>query len=136
MTIIVDSDGLIGSLNPSDVHYLMSQTILLKLSKKGARLIYPATVIPETVTFLQGKLNSSELANQVVRLVSDNELIIESIDSEILQKAGSLMDFKKSKHHTLFDTVVAAVAQKYKADAIFSFDKFYKSKGFKLATEL
>lgn len=136
MTIIVDSDGLIGSLNPSDIHYLISQTVLLKLNKRGARLIYPATVIPETVTFLQGRLNSPALANQVVQLVNDNQLIIESVGSEILQKAGSLIDFKKSKHNTLFDAVVAAIAERYKADAIFSFDKFYKTKGFKLASEL
>ena len=41
-----------------------------------------------------------------------------------------------SKKNTLFDCTVAAVAEEYKADAIFSFDKFYKSKGFKLASEL
>jgi len=46
------------------------------------------------------------------------------------------MNLKKGKHHTLFDAVVAAVADKYQADAIFSFDKFYKSKGFKLASDL
>ncbi len=46
------------------------------------------------------------------------------------------MDFKKSKHNTLFDAVVAATAKKYQADAIFSFDKFYKKQGFKLASEL
>ena len=46
------------------------------------------------------------------------------------------MDLKRSKHHTLFDAIVAAVAKKYYADAIFSFDKFYKSKGFKLVSEL
>lgn len=43
---------------------------------------------------------------------------------------------ERSKHATLFDGIVAAVAEKYQADAIFSFDKFYKRKGFKLASEL
>lgn len=136
MIIIVDSDGLISSLNPQDIHHKSTQETLLKLIKKNAKLIYPATTVVETVTFLQGRLNSPALANQVVRLVNDNKLIIESVDSEILQKAGPLMDFKKSKHNTLFDAVVVAIAQKYQADAIFSFDKFYKSKGFKLAIEL
>lgn len=101
MIVIVDSDGLIGSLNPQDVHYKRTQEILFKLFKMGAKFIYPATTIVETVTFLQGRLNSPELANQVVQLVSNDKLIIESVGSEILQKSSSLMDLKKSKHNTL-----------------------------------
>ncbi|MBI2596343.1 type II toxin-antitoxin system VapC family toxin [Candidatus Daviesbacteria bacterium] len=136
MIIIVDSDGFIGNLDPQDMHHSNTQKISTRLVKNGATLIYPATVIVETVTFLQGRLNSPELANQVIRLVNDGQLTIEPVDIEIIQKASLFMDFKKSKHNTLFDAVVAAIAQKYQADAIFSFDKFYKSKGFKLASEL
>lgn len=136
MTIIIDSDGFIGSLNSEDGHYLEAQQTLLKLLKKGAKLIYPATVIVETVTFLQGRFNSPDLAKQVAQLINDDQLTIEAVNNEILQKAISYMDFKKSKHNTLFDAVVATIAEEYKADAIFSFDKFYKSKGFKLASEL
>lgn len=136
MIVIVDSDGFIGNLIPQDQHYKISQQILSKLLKKGAKLIYPATVIAETTTFLQGRLNQPELAEQIIQHIIDNQLTIESIDSEIIQTASAFMDFKRSKHHTLFDAIVAAVAQKYHADAIFSFDHFYKSKGFKLASEL
>lgn len=136
MIIIVDSDAFIGNLNPQDQHYLTTQQILRKLIKKSAKLVYPATVIVETATFLQGRLNRPDLAEAVVRLIKNNRLDIEPVDEEVIQKASLLMDFKKSKHNTLFDAIVGAVAQKYKADAIFSFDKFYKSKGFKLASEL
>lgn len=136
MIVIVDSDGLIGSLNPQDLHHKRTQRILLELLKKNAKFIYPATTIVETVTFLQGRLNSPELANKVVQLVSNNKFIVESVDSEILQRASSLMDFKKSKHNTLFDAVIVTIAQKHQADGIFSFDKFYKKQGFKLASEL
>lgn len=136
MLIVVDSDGLISNLDPQDIHHKSTQEILSKLVEKEAKLIYPATTIAETVTFLQGRLNSPELANQVIQLINDGQLTIESVDSETLRQAGSLMDFRKSKHNTLFDAVVATIAKKYQADAIFSFDKFYKSKGFKLASEL
>lgn len=136
MTVIVDSDGLIGSLNSQDYHYLKANQILLRLAKNGAKLIYPATAIVETVTLLQGRLQLPKLASQVIQLIIENQIIIESVDSVILRKAGSFMDFNKSKHHTLFDATVAAVAEKYQADAIFSFDKFYKKCGFKLASEL
>lgn len=135
MTIIVDSDGLIGSLNPDDVHHVSSREILLQLGK-GVRVIYPATVIVESVTFLQGRLNKPELASKLIELINTNILDIEPIEVALLQQASLFMNFKASKHHTLFDAIVAAVAKKYKADAIFSFDKFYKSKGFKLASEL
>jgi predicted nucleic acid-binding protein len=134
--IIVDSDALIGSLYPQDQHYKNSLHTRLKLAKNNARLIYPATVIVETTTFLQGRLNKPDLAKQVIQFIRDINLVIEPVDKDLLQLASTFMDFKKSKHNTLFDAIVAAIAQKYKADAIFSFDKFYKSRGFKLASEL
>ena len=136
MTIIVDSDGLIGSLNPADSHFSLSQTILSKLAQKGAKLIYPVTVIAESVTFFQGRLNKPELANQIIQLIKENLLNIESVGVKTLQLASSYMDFKGSKHNTLFDCIVAAVAKEYKADAIFSFDGYYKKKGFKLVSQL
>ena len=136
MIIIVDGDGLIGSLNPTDSHHSLSQTILVKLSERGAKLIYPVTAIAESVTFFQGRLNKPELANQIIQLVKENLLNIESVGVKTLQNASSFFDFKGNKHNTLFDCIVAAIADEYKADAIFSFDGFYKKKGFKLAAEL
>lgn len=136
MIIVVDSDALVGSLYPQDQHFKTSQHIREKLAKINAELIYPATAIVETVTFLQGRLNQPELAEQVVQLVTSQDITIEAVDGEILQKASSFMDFSRSKHDTFFDAVVAAIAQKYQADAIFSFDKFYQKNGFKLASEL
>lgn len=136
MIIIVDSDGLIGSLHQEDAHHHSSHQILGKLVQIGAKLIFPATVIVESVTFLQGRLNKPELAGEIIDLVNKSQFEIEPVDSKLLQQACLLMNLNKGKHHTLFDAVVAAVAEKYQADAIFSFDKFYKSKGFKLASEL
>ncbi|MBI2616720.1 type II toxin-antitoxin system VapC family toxin [Candidatus Gottesmanbacteria bacterium] len=134
--IIVDSDGFIGSLNTHDFHHKICHTILLKFSEKKAQFIYPATVIIETVTLLQGRLNQPELADQVIQTVKANQIFIEPIDVEILQKASILIDLKRSKHNTLFDAVVASIAKKYDADAIFSFDRFYKRVGFKLAEDM
>lgn len=136
MIIIVDSDGLIGSLNPNDVHYPTLRNILTELVSKDVTFLYPTTVIVESVTFLQGRLNKPILANEVVQRVNQNQLNIEPVDAELLQKACLLMNLKGSKHNTLFDAIVVAIAQKYNADAIFSFDKFYKSKGLKLVSEL
>lgn len=136
MIVIVDSDGLIGSLNPEDKHYSTSIKILTKLAKENSKLIYPATTVVETVTFLQGRLNQPKLAEQFLKQVNKDQFIIEIIDDVILKKATAFMNLRASKHHTLFDAIVAAIAKKHKADAIFSFDHFYKTKGFKLAGEL
>lgn len=136
MIIIVDSDGLIGSLNPNDIHYSVSTKILLALVKKSAKLIYPATTIAESVTFLQGLLNKPELAKEIIDRIQTNQLQIEAVDQSVLQEAGLLMNLKRSKHNTLFDAIVATIAKKHNADAIFSFDKFYKTHGFLLASEL
>src|SRR3972149_528290 len=102
MIIIVDSDGLIGNLVPQDQHHKISQQISRKLAKKGAKLIYPATTIAETVTFLQGRLDQPGLANQVVSLATVGKLFIELVDSETIKNPSTFTDFKKSKHNTLF----------------------------------
>lgn len=136
MIIVVDSDGLIGSLHAEDIHYQNSHKILSRLVGRNYRLIYPATVIVESVTFLQGRLNKPELASKIIDLVNNDQLEIEPVDNQLLQQASGLMNLNKGKHHTLFDCIVAAIAQKYQAEAIFSFDKFYPSEGFKLAGEL
>ena len=136
MIVIVDSDGIIGSLNPNDVHYSISHKILSKLTGKDIRFLYPATTIAESVTFLQGRMNEPELASKILDLVKENKLDIEPVDNKVLQEASLYMNLTGSKHNTLFDAIVLAIAKKHKAYAIFSFDKFYRSKGFKLASEL
>jgi predicted nucleic acid-binding protein len=136
MIVIGDSDGLIGSLNPNDAHYSASNQILSYLEASQAKLLYPITVIAESVTFLQGRLNMPGLAEKLLNSINEDAIDIESVDANILKEASLLMNLKASKHHTLFDAIVCAVAEKHKADAIFSFDKFYKTKGFKLASDL
>lgn len=136
IVVVVDSDALIGSLNPGDLHFDTATKILQKLAKNGAKLIYPVTVIVESVTFLQGRLNEPVLANKVLELVNKDELTIAAVDNDILKSASAMMDFGRSKHNTLFDCVVMAVADENKANAIFSFDKLYEKRGYKLALDL
>lgn len=136
MIIVVDSDGLVGSLNSNDPHYSVASELVEKLVTQGVQFIYPATTLVEATTLLQGRLNRPELAEKLKGFIKDDVFSIEPIDSIVLKQAVSLMSLGASKHHTLFDAVVATVAKKHQADAIFSFDKFYKRKGFKLASEL
>ncbi len=136
MTIIVDSDGLIGLLNKDDTHNSMAMRILEKLTEQEAKLIYPVTVITESSTVLQVRLGKPEMANHITQLLLNGKLIIETVDEELLKQAVKLLKPGGSKHNTLFDAVVAEVAKKHNADAIFSFDRWYKQLGYKLASDL
>lgn len=137
MIIVVDSDGVVGSLNSEDLHFLAANSLINKLVKEQkAKFIYPVTTLVESITLLNGRLNKPKLAEELKNLVKTNQLQIEPIDTNLLKQAISQLNLGSSKHHTAFDAIVLAVAQKYQADAIFSFDGFYKKKGFKLASEL
>ena len=136
MTIVIDSDGLIGISNKDDLHYQASVSLLQQLHQAKAEIIFPATVIAEATAVLQIRLNKFDGVNQILKWVKSGQLRIESVDQAVLADAASFIKESTSKHVTLFDGIVAAIARKYNAAGIFSFDKFYKSKGFKLASEL
>lgn len=136
MTIIVDSDGLIGVSNKEDAHYAKANILLDHLQKNNAEFIYPSTTIVETTAILQIRLNKQDTVNQILAFVKSGVFIIEPVDQAILTAAIAFLKKDRSKHVTLFDGIVAAVAKKYNANAIFSFDRFYKAQGFTLASEL
>ncbi len=131
--IVVDADALIGLFYDQDAHAQEALTIAQKLQSLNAKLIYPATTIIETVTTLQRKLQRPDVVKQIMTLVERTPLIIEPVDNAILAEALALFDPDGSKKNTLFDAVVAAIAAKVAAKAIFSFDGWYEKQGFTLA---
>ena len=135
-TIVVDSDALIGLFYDQDAHAQEALDIAQKLQSLNAKLIYPATTIIETVTTLQRKLQRPDVGKQIMALVGRTPLIIEPVDSTILAEALGLFDPDGSKKNTLFDAVVAAIAAKVSAKAIFSFDGWYEKQGFTLARQV
>ncbi len=136
-TIIVDADGLIALFNKDDAHAEKAVLLLQDLVREEAKIIYPATTIVEATTTLQRKLHKPELAAQIAVLVKENQFPIVSINEDTLNDAVSYFKpVESSKHNTLFDAVVAAVAKKTNADAIFSFDKWYTKQGFTLVADL
>ena len=135
--VIVDTDAIVAQVHVEDTNHTKSIQITKKLLDLKARVIYPASAVIEAVTVLQHKLNKKAVAYETAKtLILENAEITE-INSEVLFLAvNSYFTSKTSKKNTLFDCVVAATAKSYGADAIFSFDRFYKSKGFKLAADL
>lgn len=136
-TIIVDADALIALFNKDDAHAEKAITLLQELVKEEAKILYPSTAIVEATTTLQRKLNQPQLAAEIAHLVKENKFPIEPVNEETLNDAISYFKpTESSKHNTLFDAVVAAIAKKTNADAVFSFDGWYQKQGLTLVADL
>ena len=136
LIVITDADAIVAQTFPDDANHQKAIRISQNLINLNAQVIYPVTAVAEAVTFMQRVLSSGSTAySTAVSFTNPNVQIVE-IDQDIYSYAVRYFSPKTSKKNTLFDCIVAAVAKRYKADAIFSFDHFYKSKGFKLADEL
>lgn len=102
----------------------------------GAKVIYPSTTIFEATTTMARKFNNPQMAVGTLSIFADPSMIIEPVDQQVIIGAAKYYDPSATKKNTTFDAVVAAVADKYKADYIFGFDGFYEKIGFKLAKGL
>jgi uncharacterized protein len=130
--VVGDSDGLIALTNVDDSHHRKAIAINNKLQKEGAEIVFPNTVIAETITTLKRSKNLAKEAHLVNKNYQQGELIVLYIDERIQIRASQIFDGAKSKKNTFFDAVVAACAESLGADEIFSFDKWYSKLGFKL----
>src|SRR3989344_8437857 len=136
LTVVMDADGIIAQHNPDDIHHREALRITKNLAENNAHVVYPATTIVEAATHIQRVLNSTVSAYGTTQVLVESGVEVAQIDIDTLSKALNYFSPKTGKNNTLFDYVVMAVADEYKADALFSFDKVYKSKGYKLASDL
>jgi len=134
--VIVDADAIIAQANPYDMHHKTAGTISEALIKMNAQVIYPSTAIVESNAFIQRPLNSSASAYGTAVIFTNPNVQVAEVNQQTLKTALKYFSPTTSKKNTLFDCIVAAVADEQKADAIFSFDNFYRKKGFKLASEI
>ncbi len=135
LVVIGDADGLIALLQEDDSNHKKAVQAARWCVEHHADVIFPLTSIVEAVTTLHRRLNSPRLAEAVRQRTIEGQLVIEEIDRDMLKQASTLFNPFGSKHHTLFDAVVAMVARKYAATAIFSFDKWYSCIGLSLVSE-
>ena len=136
LIIIVDSDAIIAQTDPNDFHHEKAIEISQNLINLNAQVLYPATTIAESTAHMQRVLNSTASAYGTVQLMTNSDTQVVEINKETITIALKYFSPTTSKKNTLFDCIVAAVAEENNADAIFSFDGFYKKSGFKLASEL
>jgi predicted nucleic acid-binding protein len=130
--IIVDADALIALVDTDDPHSPRAFAIAKHLQETETPLVYPATTIAEAATTFQRKLNKPALVAQIVAAVSTRQLLIEPVDADVLDAAAALFKPHGSKHNTIFDAIVAALAHKHHAQAVFSFDDWYEKVGLRL----
>ncbi len=134
--IIVDADALISFVYVNDANHARAKAILQQLANTQAFLLYPTTAICEAVTALKGKLNRPEDAKRIVEKLQSGEYPIQAVDQPTLTEAAALFNPLASKKHTLFDAVIAAIAKRLEASAIFSFDEWYRKIGMTLTDDL
>ena len=134
--VIADADCIVAQAFVDDANHQVTIALVQKLDENRDHIIFPSTAIAEAITTLQRKFSNPQLAASTLELFTDTSIDIANIDQEIIREAKKLFNPKSSKHNTLFDCIVAIVAKKHSADAIFSFDDWYSKLGFKLVSDL
>jgi predicted nucleic acid-binding protein len=134
--VVVDADAIIAQTNPVDIHHQRADTISQNLIALNAQVVYPVTAVAEAATHIQRVLNSTVGAYGTAQLMTETGAQVAEVTKQTLATALKYFSPTTSKKNTLFDCIVAAVAEEYKADAIFSFDHFYVKRGFELAENL
>ncbi len=135
LVVVVDADAIIAQMNPNDIHHKKASAISQYLIENSAQVIYPVTAVVEATTHIQRVLGSTASAYGIAVLMSGIDALVAEVNKQTMTMAIEYFGPKTSKKNTLFDCIVAAVAREHGADAIFSFDKFYTKKGFKLVED-
>ncbi len=134
--VIADADAIISFVNVEDANHHRTKQIMQHLALLQVNLLFPTTAICEAVTVLRGKLNKPDDAGKIIEKLQSGDFLVQAVDQEILSDALTLYNPLASKKNTLFDAVVATLAKRLEAEAIFSFDEWYGKIGLTLASDL
>ena len=134
--IVVDADAIVAQASPNDNLHVKSVEIATLLVQRNAQVLYHVTAIIEAITHIQRVLTNGQVAYGTLIAFIDSNVNAVEVNQETMKNALQFFSATTSKKNTFYDCIVAEIARKYKADAIFSFDRFYKRNGFTLASEL
>jgi predicted nucleic acid-binding protein len=134
--IVIDADAFIAYFDREDEHAQKTIHILENIAEHEATILYPSTVVAEATTTLQRKLGKPMLVAAIMERVKAHKLLIEPVDQAIIDEAAAIFKPHGSKQNTLFDAIVAAVAKKHHARAVFSFDEWYQKVGLSLVNDV
>ena len=134
--VIVDADAIISFVYVDDENHRRAKQIMQQLVTSDVYLLFLTTAICEAITVLRGRLNRPEDAKRILNKFQSGDFPVQAVDHAILTKAGDLFNPNGSKKNTLLDAVVAAIAKRFNAAAIFSFDEWYRKIGLMLTDDL
>lgn len=134
--VVIDSDAIYAVYNHNDPLHNKAIKTLQGLSSNRFQLIYPTSVIFEVMSLFQRVLSTPSVTQKLIEMIKDEQLLIHTIDDELLKQSTAKFRPAGSKKNTLVDCSVAAVAKKIKADGVFAYDEFYRKQGLKLAEDL
>lgn len=134
--VVIDSDAIYAVYNHNDPLHNRAIETLQGLNNKHFQLIYPTSVIFEVMSLFQRVLSTPSVTTQLIEMIKNGQLLICTIDDELLKRSTDIFRPAGSKKNTLVDCSVAAVVKKIKADGVFSYDNFYTKQGLKLAEDL
>jgi len=134
--IIADADALIALSSKVDANHEKAKHILQTLITTQANVLFPLTAICEALAAIRRKFNNPEAASYVIEQIQAESFLVQIIEKKAFFHALTLFNPHGSKQNTIFDAVVAALAKELHADAIFSFDEWYKKQGLTLASDL
>lgn len=135
--VIVDSDGLIGLINPHDPNHTACLEISKYLAKNSFATIVPYPIVLEAATALarDTKINRPDLAAKILAAHASIEEK-PTIDEDVANLVSDLFHANTSRKNTPFDHYLLALAKKNGIKYVFSFDSFYKKQGLIPAVEL
>lgn len=134
--IITDADAIVALANENDSNHKKAKAISVRLDALNAKVMVPITALSEALTALKRKLDRADLVKDIVDQCKSSQIPVVGVSEDIVPPAISFFEVDSSKKDTFFDAIIAAMAQEYSADAIFSFDSWYRKKGFKLTEDL
>lgn len=135
--VVGDADILVALAFEGDNNHEKVKEIARGLREKLYDVYFPNTAILEAITALRRGLSQPSKAYLINRQYQQGAFDVIYVDEEIQLKASKLFGEKaNSKQNTIFDALVATIAEKESADGIFSFDNWYAKLGFTSASDL
>jgi len=162
IALSVPSDGnhfnaafIIRNCQEQKVHYIIPATAICEavtvLHRKKANaediLQKLADKVPRTEMERQELLSKRAAAQEsqtvnssgldfLLQFVKTSRVRCQSIDKEIVLEAIAKFNVNGRAADTLYDAIIATLAIRYDADAVFSFDHVYPTMGLRLARDL
>lgn len=130
--ILLDSDSFIALAKPTDTNHAQAVKIHKKLLTQPTNYFVSNLVFAETTTVISQRVGHTQAQQHIKNIkkqVSLGKLNYIYVDQKIEDLAIKIFKKQTSKNTSFVDCTNIAIYQKYKLDAIFSFDKHYKKNG-------